>query len=333
MQLNPMTIRFNTKGYDAFIDFIKFYAIICVLIAHTFPFLKWFGFAAWGDMQVPLFVLVQAFHTYKKDKLRVNFGKIIRRVMIPFFIVELMTFVIAIGVCHMDYKVLMDTLSADWGYGPGSYYPWVYLQIAMLLPLFAPLLNNNKALSLLTFLLICEGFEILFSIVDLPENIYRLLSIRYLFLLWIGWQWAKEGVVINWITILLSLISLAAIIYFEYISVDDEPWFFLTGWKYHRWPCYFFVGYGFIALLKVLWYYLSKCKMLIKVVQAIATASYEIFLLQMSLLFLFKRECLCFINSDFIQYSIWIIIIWSFSIGGGILLNSVLNSHKTKYVK
>jgi len=66
-------ITFNTKGYDGFIDFIKAYAIICVLIGHTLiPYLHDIGYCIWAGMQVPLFILVQSFHGYKKERYRLR---------------------------------------------------------------------------------------------------------------------------------------------------------------------------------------------------------------------------------------------------------------------
>ena len=53
------TITFNKSGYDPLIDFIKAYAILCVLMGHTFPYLKASVDSLWYGMQVPLFVLVQ----------------------------------------------------------------------------------------------------------------------------------------------------------------------------------------------------------------------------------------------------------------------------------
>lgn len=91
-----MTISFNTKGYDVFIDFIKAYAIMCVLFGHTFLWLDKVGYGVWAGMQVPLFILVQAFHWYKKDKPVINFVKILKRVIFPFFVIEFLTVGIAL---------------------------------------------------------------------------------------------------------------------------------------------------------------------------------------------------------------------------------------------
>ena len=44
------TITFNKSGYDPFIDYIKAFAIICVLIGHTFPFPEYWGYRLFAGM-------------------------------------------------------------------------------------------------------------------------------------------------------------------------------------------------------------------------------------------------------------------------------------------
>lgn len=86
-------IQFNRTGYDPFIDFIKAYAIICVLIGHTLPVMN-LGYGLWAGMQVPLFILVQSFHFYKRDDTRLNIKKIFQRVVLPFVIIGLLEFLV-----------------------------------------------------------------------------------------------------------------------------------------------------------------------------------------------------------------------------------------------
>lgn len=88
INISHKAIIFNTKGYDPFIDFIKAYAIICVLIAHTLPVGN-LGYGLWAGMQVPLFLLVQAFHFYKKDDSQVDFKKLCQRILLPFAMISL----------------------------------------------------------------------------------------------------------------------------------------------------------------------------------------------------------------------------------------------------
>lgn len=331
------TITFNTNGYDGFIDFIKVYAILCVLLGHTCGFLlDKVAYGVWAGMQVPLFILVQTFHSYKTSNVRVNIGKVLKRVVLPFACVEMITFIMALCIRGTDnVKMLIDGFFRDGGFGPGSYYPWVYLQVALLLPVFGLLLKRcNKYVSMIVFLLICEGFEILFSFMGVPDNIYRLLAVRYIFLFYLGWIWVKEGIRINMVNILLSIAGLVAIIYFEYYSVNDEPWFFNTGWNYHRWPCYFFVSYGLTPVLFLLWKLVCRNDFVVRCVKTIASASYEIFLVQMSLIFLFQANCLSsLISSNVLRKVIWIFMIWTISILGGIIFHSWRKKQKNVEVK
>jgi hypothetical protein len=77
-------VYFNTHGYDPFIDFLKAYAIICVLLGHTFPYLDKIGYGLWAGMQVPIFIMIQAFHSLKKDNPKFIFSNLLKRIFIPF---------------------------------------------------------------------------------------------------------------------------------------------------------------------------------------------------------------------------------------------------------
>lgn len=239
-------ITFNKNGYDPFIDYIKAFAIICVLIGHTFPLRDYWAYGLWVGMQVPLFVLVQSFHCFKKEHTSFSSKKIWWRIVVPFVLIQLVLFAFTFAR-NGDYDVvgLLRKFAVSGGLGPGSYYPWVYLQIAILLPVVKKWMDRGKKLQIaLISLLICESLEIVSAIIDLPDSIHRLLAIRYFFLFYLARIWVKQGVVINKKTIFFSLMTLLAAIYFYYFSVDDEPFFYHTAWKCHRWPCYYYVAVG-----------------------------------------------------------------------------------------
>lgn len=321
-------ITFITNGYDGFIDFIKAYAIICVLIAHCFPWYNRIAGCLWMDMQVPLFILVQVFHCYKKSYPRFDLVQSLKRVILPFLVFQFVVLVFVLLREHDSSLVLQHFFSGG-GYGPGAYYPWVYLQIGLLLPLFYVILKRfNPSTSLIIFLSLCELFEVLFSFIHMPGWLYRLLAVRYLFLIYLGWIWVNKGVVVNWKSIILSVASALTIIYFEYFSVSDEPWFFSTSWKYHRWPCYFFVANGFIVLLHFIWNILKCNKLLLRIIKLLASASYEIFLIQMVLIFLVNNNCFAFIPNRVLSYVVWVVFIGLFSLIGGVFLRTNFFSSK-----
>ena len=327
-------ISFNKTGYDPFIDFIKAYAIICVLFGHTLPFHDYWGYGLWAGMQVPLFVLVQAFHSFKKGSRDTNLKKIFLRVVLPYMMVQSLALIYFL--CVAPTKLNSFLLSG--GVGPGSYYPWIFIQIAFLLPIVNKWLDknkDNKTKVLIIFLVMCEAFEILFSVIDLPDGIYRLLAVRYIFLFYFAWVWVKDGIVINILTTLLSVLSFIAIIYFEYFSIDDEVLFYKTAWKYHRWPCYYFVAIWGGYLLRMLYESLCSIKYIMKSTRLLAKCSYEIFLVQMIVLSVYPSGyikdliIMSGINSqvmvDFVQLIIRILVVFNFSIFLGYYFNLYYN--------
>lgn len=308
-------ISFNKKGYDPFIDFLKAYAILCVLFGHTFPHLNEIGYGMWAGMQVPIFILIQSFHSLKKELTKLNIIKVAKRIFIPFAITTTITIAFLLAsrwTCAGGGKSLcFSDLLKNGGIGPGCYYPWIFLQLAILLPVIQPILKKGSRIKQVVFAIaICETFEIICSAIEIPEYLYRLLMIRYLFLIFLAYMWVRNGIVLNTTTLILSLISLAAIIYFEYFSVNDEPWFFNTSWKFHRWPCYYYVSSLLCYILFIVYQKISKIDAINRAIRILAKCSYEIFLVQMVLIALFPNYGL-----------VWMIVIVLSSIAGGYLFN------------
>ena len=85
-----MTILLNKNDYEPFLDFLKAYAIIGVLLGHTIPYLDETGYSLWYGMQVPLFVLIQTFHVFKKETYQLNIPKIVKRVLLPYVLIQIL---------------------------------------------------------------------------------------------------------------------------------------------------------------------------------------------------------------------------------------------------
>ena len=315
------TITFNKSGYDPFIDFIKAYAILCVLMGHTFPYLKASGYSLWYGMQVPLFVLVQVFHVLKKESYSFSVKKMLKRIVCPFLLIQ----IIPTG-CELFSHVCTKDLIINWliggGYGPGAYYPWIYIQIAVLLVYVKPWFDKGSIIKkLIVALLICEGLEILSSLMGIPDWLYRLLSIRYFFLIYLGWLWVKEGIVINVKTIALQLLSMVAIIYFDYYYTPTEPWFFDTAWRCHRWPCYFYVSTLFCGILYWLYNKTKENSIIRYTTKMLAKSSYEIFLIQMVIIPIMTQ--ISFVNNMYINFYIKTTLIFVISIFIGHFFNKI----------
>ena len=317
-------ITFDKQGHDSFLDFIKAWAIICVLIGHTFPSLNKIGYSLWLGNQVPLFILIQTFHSYKQGAPKIRFNRVLDRVLLPFLLCEVIVFFVSL-LKGGDANNLISSALLYGGYGPGSFYPWVYFQMAILLPLIYPFITRipQKWLILL-FIFICESLEVICSLVNLPDWIYRLLAVRYLFLVYLSLEWIRNGIVFNLKMLIFSLLSLAAIVYFRYYSINDEPLFFNTAWKTARWPCYYYVANLYVWILHWIWRGLSVMPNALKWVKVIASSTYEIYLVQMSVIFLFNVNYLGrFIEGSRCRLVVWAIVVWCISIGVGVLINTV----------
>lgn len=322
--MKTIQIELNKTGYEPFLDYLKAFAIICVLIGHTFPFLNLMGYSFWIGMQVPLFVLIQAFHVLKKPSTKLDFKKIFFRILLPYFIILLGIVLVYLSFGKMDNQQIVKGLIGG-GYGPGSYYPWIYLQLAVILYFVRPIFDKGNLIKqAVLWLVVCEGFEILESLLHIPEPIHRLLAVRYLFLVYLAWIWVKKGIVINKSTLLLSVLSLLSIVYFEYCNFNNEPLFFDTAWKYHRWPCYFYVSTLLCYLFFYVYKYVSQVRLIDRIVQLLAKCSYEIFLVQMAVIPILPK--LSFVNNKYIALTLWIIVVWVISLVGGYLFNTIYSN-------
>lgn len=78
--------------------------------------------------------------------------------------------------------------------------------------------------------------EVFCSVVEMPDDVYRLLCIRYVFLIYLGYLWVKNaGIVQNRKMVLLSVISGTSIVVLNYTynyhpEMSFEPWVFDIAW-------------------------------------------------------------------------------------------------------
>ena len=143
-----MEIRLNKAGYEPFLDFLKGICIIWVILTHCMStdLQDCILFSLWGAMAVPVFLLIQVFHSYKRGlgncKFNVNtWKKIYHRVLKLFVIAQIPLFLAWVYTNKSDVTTAVTKYILGGGIGPGSYYPWIYLQFAFLLPIVAILIR------------------------------------------------------------------------------------------------------------------------------------------------------------------------------------------------
>lgn len=280
------TISFNKHCHDPFIDFIKGISILFVILNHCIGeslHSKSF-YCLWGDSAVPLFLIIQTFHAYKKGlDVQFSISKVWRRVLKNFILMQLV--LIAIFVVKDDGGIVHTI--GEWlsqgGFGSGSYYVWIYFQFAILLPLCAIIYKKLHGWYLfLFFVVVCELSEILFSVTNVSNSFYRLICLRYFFLIYLGFIITRKGISMKKGHIIFSTFSLVAILFFYYSGINLKPVFYTDvsySWRIFHWVSYFYIAYFFIFLL---YFVYKRLKLRYqRFFCYLGKHSYEIFLFQM----------------------------------------------------
>lgn len=310
-------IEFSKIGHDLSLDFVKGLCILLVLLHHTTDeaFHEGSLFYIWGYPAVPLFLLIQVFHTYKYgyESRQWNLLKIWKRAVLPFLIVEvIITAFYLMERPYLSWRQCLTNVIYWGGAGPGSYYPWIYIQFALLLPLLRPLFRHVKTSWLAAlFLALSVGGEVLCSMVSLPGWIYRLLFIRYIFLIYLGYLLVEQGVVLNILTVALSILSLCMAYHFEVLDVDWSPWFFYAEeWRTFHWICYFYMAYLMLYFLCKFFYWLPANGWVENVLCTIGSHSYAIYIFQLFFFAVFGpyvRELLSLLSNSALEQFLYML--------------------------
>lgn len=125
----------------------------------------------------------------------------------------------------------------------------------------------------------CVIAELVCNITHVSEEFWRLTCFRYLFLIYLGILWCKNGLRMNGARLCLALISILFINLFKYSDIDWYPIFIENAWKQCRWTNYFYVAFAIPTLLW--WLYNIFSTKLKHFVELLGRYSYEIFLCQM----------------------------------------------------
>lgn len=297
-------IEFIKNGYDPQIDYIKGLCILFVICTHSLnrDVLGHILFPYWGDTAVPIFLIIQVFHYYKKgiNTGRPSVSKLWTRIMKPFIAMLALMFLI-------QYFIYFDRTNGSFSptlywdkRGPGSYYIFIYIEFAFIIPMFAPLFTRlSTKWAFFFFVVLSQLLESTSCITHCPDYIYRILFFRYTFLIFIGYLLARGIIYINMITLIGGVIGIVSLFLFNYTDIDLEPLFYtsLSNWKYCHWICYLYIAFIFLWILR--YSYLKLNKSILKCIEKIGRYSYEIYLFQIvyfATFYLFVDDALNVIN-------------------------------------
>lgn len=247
-------------------------------------------FTLWGSQAVPLFLIIQVFHAYKKglDSAHTSIQKLWKRIIKPFLITSSIIYLLHIiwGIAANDgIKERSFEFLKLGGEGPGSYYVWIYLQFAFLLPLMSPVMKKFGMMgNFVLILVIAEFFELICSLMGVSDWIYRLLFFRYFFLIYIGYYLIYNEIKLSLGLGFITFFSGSFLLILQYSNICFEPFLFDSGWKTQHWLTY---GYDlFIIYVIIFVYRKSVNNRITSLLKLMGKYSYEIFLWQMLFFYL-----------------------------------------------
>lgn len=272
------TLHLRKRGYDPFFDFMKGICILCVIWLHSIPKAHT-GSVFWASQAVPLFLFMQVFHALKGGRIRFpDWRKLFHRIIAP-YVVTLLVILFLPSLIQRPFRFELQA-------GPGAYYPFVYVQFAILIPLFAWLARafkgHFKTALLASTLLASIASELAASWLHVPNLVWIYLCARYLFIIGLAAFWLEGRIRLTPWTFLLSLASLYFLWLFRYAHFKWPPLFFDTTWNQCHWVCYFHPAFLCPVLIGLL--YRVSFKGLKKLLIVLGKASYEIFLAQMAVI-------------------------------------------------
>lgn len=280
--------RVTGGGRDSFVDLLKGVCILFVVFTHyswtdsqrlkmLFPF--------WIDMAVPLFMIISGYvnalsfqkkgfdsfkDCYSSKELIAKF----LRLTIPFVFVILLETIAdyaVFGNLSITKSLVMFFVG---GKGPGSYYYPVMVQFVFLFPCIYVGIKQNRTKGLLVCFFINAVYELLQRIYGMNEDLYRLLVIRYLFIISFGVYLVfleKKRIRIKW-GIASFITGVAFILITNYTQYKPHIIRYWTGTSFIA--CLYVLPISYILLKFV---EKPKCALL----ELFGRASFNIFLTQM----------------------------------------------------
>lgn len=278
------------KKHNYNIDILKSLAMIAVIFIHCVP--REFLYASFSPYHiwqaVPVFMLLAGFNTansYRKrdfETLAEFYNpsfmyKKVERLIFPFAAVWLgqviLLFLFKDGISF--WQLLLQFPTGGWG--PGSYFVPIIVQATLILPLIYLLMKKN--LNVMTFVLfiISMMMEMVCLWLGVSEDLYRILVVRYIFVLalgvWLAFNYKKINY--KWLAPMaaLSVIYITGVNYFG-LKIIMEP-----VWLSQHAPAFFYTLLLMLVCLKA--YKVKGDHFISRTLIKIGQASYHIFLTQM----------------------------------------------------
>ena len=185
-------------------DYLKALGIICVIVMHIwlagYDKRSFLGivFPYFFSFIVPMFMMISGYFyvlSWEKSGIvtvgqyfRKQFIKKMSRVLVPFLLFYGIEVIVLRYFWHWDWLDWKQILywGVQGGFGPGSYYIPVLIQIIILFPFLYILFRKNHVLGSIAIAAIQTVLELCGIFFHISSDAYRLLAFRYFIFLWVG---------------------------------------------------------------------------------------------------------------------------------------------------
>ena len=297
-------------------DFVKGIAITFVILLHTIDkgtLLSIYHIYHIGQA-VPLFILVTFVLSFtslsKRSGSEVQYWyssqrwkTMIRKIWLPYVILQAL-FVVMLFVINEPQRLF--SMFTSGGMGPGSYYPWVYLQFWLIMPFLYHIMKYKNVVYLggAILLIINEILQLGCTYLEVSHNFYRLFAGRYLFLAFWGYYFMKIRIN-KYAYVLFAAIGI--LYYLSLGKVNYVPWLY-SSWMSQQLPAYFYT----IVLMKLILELYDKIRetKCAHLIVTLGKYSWHVFLLQMLFVVVTNVRMLSFIHSEEIKLILYVIIVF-----------------------
>lgn len=272
-------------------DYIKAMAVISVILIHAtevekvrsnviFPFYIW--------LAVPTFMLISGYMNAKScEKHGITrlvawyepkyLGKKILFIMIPYLIIyvcewasQIVFFHRIVGIRECIYVLFTG------GWGPGSYYVLMLVQLMLVFPLIYFLVVKMPRRGSVIIIGLQLLLECAVQYAEISESLYRILFLRYIIFIWFGIMLYCYYEKLN--RIYIALMGIAGGLYLWGITYSDWKLPIFRNWESTSMPTVLWIGFLLILAMR---YLIRLPQPIDKVVIKVGTSTYYIFLVQM----------------------------------------------------
>lgn len=306
---------------DNVVDVIKVVALLFVIVIHNsfcdIEILK-YGFPFYLKCAVPTFIILSSYvlsDSFKKrniDSLKkaYNINYLIARYIrfiVPYLFIVIIQIIFRYFYMHNEFGIRETIYSIiSGGYGKGGYYNVIMFQLIILFPLIYFLVKRKGIYGVIDCFLINLLYEIIQTSYLMNGSFYRLISLRYIFIISIGvFIYLSKKKIRPYILLISFVIGLLYVVLVDYTSYKP---LFITKWS----DTSLFFGFYVIPVIYVL-LNMKRKKLNLKIMNSISKASYNIFLVQTLLYYIIDN--LKIKITDSIVINCLIMVVASFIVG------------------